>query len=178
MLESFSFFGVQKEMTLMAKEEKQRKNKRALYVELGKQAVKALAKFLESKNGELVVSIHESQYSAGSFGQPDLVFKEYGIEVKRIQFVCKHKPYGRQKKPHINLGSFKLEHRSWTDLKAWCAQHGKTPLLVVALHYQRRKPIFVKLTQSQVDELQKSQLYKKYIQLDCWRCLQQGEVWT
>jgi len=155
-----------------------KKSNRAMQVQRGVEAVKALAKFLESKNGNLTVSIHEVNYSSGAFGKPDLIFKEYGIEVKRVQLCCFHKPYGRQKKPHINLGSFKLEHTSWADLKAWCAQQGKIPLLIIAIYYARRQPIFVKLSQSQVDELQKPQLHKKYIQLDCWECLRQGEIWT
>jgi len=141
------------------------------------QAVKALAKFLESKNGGLTVSIHESQYSSGAFGQPDLVFKEYAIEVKRVQVICKHKCDSKSQKMHSFLGHFSLEHQSWTDLKAWCVKHNKTPLLVVALYYARRAPVFVVLNQCQVDELQQFQLHKRYIQLDCWRCLQQGEVW-
>jgi len=155
-----------------------KKSNRALQVQRGMEAVLALAKFLESKNGNLTVSIHESQYSSGAYGQPDLIFKKHGIEVKRVQMICRHKPYGKQKKEHINLGSFKLEHQSWADLKAWCESHSKTPLLVVAMYYARRKPIFVRLSQSQINELQKTQLHKRYIQLDCWECLRQGEIWT
>lgn len=152
-----------------------KKSNRALQVQRGLEAVSALAKFLESKNGNLTVSIHESKYSSGAFGKPDLVFKGYGIEVKRLQMFCKHNFYEKQ---YAHLGHFSLLHQSWEDFKCWCVLNLKTPLLVVALYYGQQKPIFVRLSKSQVDKLQSQQRHKKWISLNGWECLRQGEILT
>jgi len=60
---------------------------RVKQTERGKDAVHSLASFLENIFGNFNLSVHESGYSRGEYGSPDIVFKEFGIEVKRIEFL-------------------------------------------------------------------------------------------
>lgn len=144
--------------------------------ERGLEAVQSLAKFLESKNGPLTVSIHESHFSSGSHAQPDLVFGAYGIEVKRVEMFTRHH-FPKKESYYAHLGHASLLHESWDGLKEWCKRNFKVPLLVVVLTWGRQAPIFVKLSQGQIDELQVQQAEKRWIQLNSWDVLLKGEIW-
>jgi len=145
--------------------------------ERGNEALEMLANFLESKNGKLTVSLHESHFSAGQQGQPDIVFKEYGIEVKRVKIFSMN-IYTRKEKEecHLHLNNMCLAHESWNYLKEWCKEHKKIPMLIVVLTWGKQQPLFIKFSQKQIDKLQEQQRHKKWIQLNAWKIIVQGEI--
>lgn len=144
----------------------------------GNEALEMLAKFLESKNGLLTVSIHESHYSSGIHSQPGIVFGVYGIEVKRVEmFVKNHYEKNGTQYCDGQLGQLYLSHDSWDKLKRWCAQNVKIPMLVAVLTHGRQPPIFVKLSQPQVDEMQMAQKKKIGININIVKLLLTGEIW-
>lgn len=137
--------------------------------------MKMFAEFLEKHRGILTVSINEHNYSTGRDGKPDLIFGSYAIEVKRVEFLCKHRfQDGEMFRPHI--GHMSLLHESWNWLKEWTIENKKTLILVVVLTLGRQPPIFIKFNQTQIDALQQAQKNNKWIQLNVWDILQQGEM--
>jgi len=152
------------------------KSLRARQTERGLEAVKMLADFLEGKDGVLTVSIHESKYSSGVNGCPDLVYDSFAIEVKRVEFLTRHK-FDKGEHYWTQLGQMSLLHESWERLKQWSKNNGKTPLIVLVLTVGKQDPLFVKLTQTQIDDLQQLQRGLKWVKLSSWQALTLGEVW-
>jgi hypothetical protein len=104
--------------------EKNNMQNRALQPKIGKDAIIELSKLIESKNGLLNgLSIFESNFSTGLNSKPDLVYREYGIEVKNIQFLDKNN----------KLGTLKINSYSWFSLKDWCKKNNRKVLLIVRL---------------------------------------------
>lgn len=145
-------------------------------VERGNEAVEMLRAFLESKGGLLTVSIHESKYSSGSSGYPDLIFNEYGIEVKRVELLTKNR-FKNGEEFYKHIGYFKIKHESWNSLKEWCKKNGKIPIAVAVLTSGSLRPIFIKFTQKQIDLLQIEQKKKKWFGLNIIEALINGEIW-
>lgn len=133
------------------------------------------AKYLEEKYGHLTVSINESKYSSGSHGYPDIVFKEEGIEVKRVEFLGKHR-FKDQEIFYGHLGYMSLLHQSWNWLKQWCSENKKEPSVVIVLTWANQSPLFIKFSKEQINELQREQIHKKYIQISSWNALHKGEL--
>lgn len=151
------------------------KTYRGYQTERGIEALEMLANYLESKNGKLTVSIHETHYSSGCHGQPDIIYKEYGIEVKRVEIFSKTM-FKEDEKYYIHLNNMGLSHQSWNYLKEWCKENSKIPMLVVVMTWGRQKPLFIKFSKEQIDELQKQQRHKNWIQLNAWQILSEGEI--
>lgn len=109
---------------------------------IGIDAVKEVAALFETQLGVLTgLSIFESKYSTGNNGTPDLVFRQYGIEIKNIE------RYTRSR----GKGSLKVNSASWRDLKKWCCEHHKRTCLIVRLTDGLSRPVFVLLKAEQID---------------------------
>jgi len=115
--------------------------------------------------------------SSGSYDNPDIISKPFGIEVKRVEFLCKHR-FNKRENFYIHLGDIKLCHESWNGLKEWCKKKGYIPLLIIVLTFKRQKPIFVRFTRKQIDSLQKEQLNNKWIKINAWNILIDGKILT
>lgn len=143
--------------------------------ERGNEALNLFAEFLEKKGGPLSVSIREPNYSAGSWGRPDIVYRECGIEVKRVEFLCKHR-FEEKQRFYAHLGHMTLLHDSWNRLKEWCKENSKVPALVIVLTWGRKPPIFIMFSQQQVDQWQQEHKGTIYIRIASWDALLQGEI--
>lgn len=148
---------------------------RSHQTERGNEALNLFANFLENKGGSLSVSIREPNYSAGTWGQPDIIHKEEGIEVKRVEFLCKHK-FRDTKTVYAHLGHMSLLHESWNRLKKWCLENKKKPALVIVLTWGRQPPIFVKFSELEVDQKQLEQIDRMCVKITAWEALLQGEI--
>ena len=145
--------------------------------ERGNEALKMLARYFEKKEGLLTVSMKESCFSSGSYGQPDLIFGKDGVEVKRVEFMSRsHFKNGEEFR--IKMGHMSLKHESWNYLKEWCKKTKKEPCLIIVLTWGRNQPIFVKFTKEQVNNMQRRQSNKKWIQISSWDALLKGEILT
>jgi len=143
--------------------------------ERGNEALNMVAEYFEKENGLLTVSMRESCFSSGSFGQPDFVFKGSGIEVKRVEFMSRsHFKEGEEFR--VNMGHMSLRHQAWDSLKEWCKNNGKTPALIIVLTWGRKAPIFLKFSQEQIDKMQREQITKEWIQICSWDALLEGEL--
>lgn len=76
------------------------------------ETLKMFAGFLEINGGSLIVSIHESHYSSGTQRQPDIVYKEFGIEVKRVEFLSRAR-FNKGDNFRLNIGTMSLNRDSW-----------------------------------------------------------------
>lgn len=123
----------------------------------------------------LSVSLHESHFSTGRDGAPDLVYQGEGIEVKRVEFMSRAR-FNEGEEFRVHIGTMYLEHTSWNWLKEWCNQNNKIPSLIIVLTWGRQHPIFVKFSQEQIDKMQQEQLKNKSIHLNSWDALLQGEI--
>lgn len=144
--------------------------------ERGLEAIKMLKDFIEKNYGLLNISIHEPKYSSGKDGFPDLVFRKFGVEVKRIEILTKHR-FNKRQNFYAHIGWLKIRHESWNNLKEWCFENGKTPLLVTVLTCGKLSPIFVRFTKEQIDKLQQEQQHKKWFGLNIIDILLEGEIW-
>lgn len=144
--------------------------------ERGLEAVEMLRAFLETKGGVLTVSVHETHYSSGYAGYPDLIFNEFGIEVKRVEILTK-KRFNNGEKFYKNLGSLKIQHEAWNSLKEWCSDNGKKLIVVAVLTCGSLRPLFVKFTREQIDKFQQEQKRKKWIRFNFIEVLREGEIW-
>lgn len=137
--------------------------------------MKMFAEYLEKHKGPLTVSINEHNYSTGRDGNPDMIFGSYAIEVKRVEFLCKHR-FQDGEMYHAFVGHMSLLHESWNWLKEWTVKNKKTLILVVVLTLGYQPPIFIKFSQDQIDALQQQQKHKAWIQLNVWDILKQGKM--
>jgi hypothetical protein len=119
--------------------------------ELGYEGVQLLAKFLESRTGILTVSVNESQYSAGNMFFPDCVFLNYGLEVKRSQFLTRSN-FKRGQQFRAALSAIHINNCGWHYLKEYCSNNGKLLRLVTVLTWANQEPIFIGLSEPQVDK--------------------------
>lgn len=134
--------------------------------------------FLENHFGTLKgLSTNEKDYSTGSWSRPDVVFRQFGIEVKRVEFLTRHR-IGDRDFYYAHLNNVSLLHESWDDMKTWCQKHKKKPALIVVLTCGRQDPIFVGFNQAQVDALQKEQRHKVWVQMNAWTILREGIMLT
>ena len=144
--------------------------------ERGLEAVEMLRAFLETKGGLLTVSVHESKYSSGSYGYPDLIFNKYGIEVKRVALLTKRK-IGKGNNFYNHIGRLKFKLESWNSLKEWCKNNGKKPMLVAVLTNGGQKPIFVYFYEPEINVLKEEQKKNSWISLSFFEVLHRGEIW-
>ena len=148
---------------------------RAEQTERGNEALQFLADFLETKGGLFSVSMKETKYSMGVWGSPDLVFRDEGIEVKRVEFMARSR-FNKGEEFRLHIGHVGLKHQFWNDLKKWCEGNKKIPALVIVLTWGKHPPIFVKFSKDQVDEMQRQQIKNQWIHLSSWDALLQGEI--
>jgi hypothetical protein len=114
---------------------------RSILPKIGRNAVIELSKIIELKNGLLNgLSIFESNYSTGVNSNPDLIFREFGIEVKNIEFLDKNN----------KLGTLKVNSNSWNSLKKWCNKNNKKVLLIVRLT-KNKDSLFLVLKSETID---------------------------
>jgi hypothetical protein len=122
---------------------------RTKQAERGKEAVHSLASFLENTFGNLHISIHEAGYSSGEYGSPDIVFREFGIEVKRIEFLAKERYKGEEYPARLN--TLKINSFEWRLQKEWCKLNKKQHVFIVVLTWGDQTPIYVGFTEEQID---------------------------
>lgn len=140
----------------------------------GNEAIDMLVKFLEANYGQLTVSAHESKYSSGIHGQPDVVFQQYGIEVKRVEFFVKHRiPQTDECYTHLN--NLSIDPASWRRLKTWCQNNRKIPIVIAVVTHGRQEPIFILFRREQIDLLA-TQRTSKWIQINSWKLFHQGAL--
>lgn len=125
---------------------------RQTQTERGIEAVKMLADFLEKKSNLFNVSIFESGYSVGVHHYPDLVFRQFGVEVKRIEFLVKTR-LKKSEDSRASLNNLKIYTASWDGLKDHCSKSNLVPILVAVVTLGRQPPIFVGFSSAQVDEM-------------------------
>jgi hypothetical protein len=125
-------------------------NLRRKQTERGNEAVHLFGNFLENVFGELNISIHEQAYSVGMNGCPDIVFREFGIEVKRVEFLAKHR-YRKTEDYHSCQNQLKINSFEWDLQKDWCTKNKKKHVLVVVFAWGKTDPIFVGFLEEQID---------------------------
>jgi hypothetical protein len=125
-------------------------NFRKKQTERGNEAVHLFGKFLEGLFGELNISIHEQGYSVGAFGCPDIVFREYGIEVKRVELLTK-RHYRKTEDYNACQNCLKVNSFEWDLQKTWCRKNKKTHVLVVVFTWGRADPIYLGFTEQQIN---------------------------
>jgi hypothetical protein len=126
-------------------------NFRVKQTERGNEALHMFADYLESVFGNLNISVHEHGYSTGEYGSPDIVFREYGIEVKRIEFLAK-KQYGKMEDYHAFQNALKMNGFEWKEQKTFCRKNKKKHVLVVVFTWGRDS-LFVGFTEKQIDTI-------------------------
>jgi len=120
----------------------------------GQQAVEMLAAFLEQQHGILTVSINESGYSTGQQYIPDMIFMNYAIEVKRIEFLTTTKSKSKDDMYTVHINDLKVNSESWLGMQKFCKLHKKIPVLVAVLTWGRQPPLFIGFTKQQIDAYQ------------------------
>jgi len=144
----------------------------------GKEALKMFVDFLETHFGPLQgLSVNEANYSTGSWSRPDVVFRQFGIEVKRVELMAKARIPDKDFY-YAHLNNLSINHKSWDRMKTWCRQNQKKPVLVVVLTCGFQEPMFIRFNQFQVNALQQAQRSKKWFQLNAWGVLREGIILT
>jgi hypothetical protein len=118
--------------------------------ERGYEGVQMLAKFLESHTGVLTVSVNEAQYSQGNMFFPDLVFLNYGAEVKRAELLTSNR-FSKGQQFRGSLGSIHINNCGWHNLKAYCRKTSKELVLITVLTFGKQDPLFIGIEPEQVD---------------------------
>jgi hypothetical protein len=124
---------------------------RTKQTERGNEALHFFASYLESVFGNFNISVHEHEYSTGQNGCPDIVFREYGIEVKRMEFLTKSR-FNKSEDYHACQNWLKVNSFEWRDQKKWCRQNKKKHVLVVVFTWGRTS-LFVGFTEKQIDHM-------------------------
>jgi hypothetical protein len=125
---------------------------RTQQTERGNEALHSFASFLESVFGNFHISVHEHGYGVGLNGCPDIVFREYGIEVKRMEFLTKQR-YSPTEDYHVSLNWLKVNGFEWRLQKKFCRENKKCHVLVVVFTWGKADPIFVGFTEAQIDQI-------------------------
>lgn len=129
-------------------------NHRQTQTARGIEAVQMLADFLEKHAGVLNVSVFEKGYSVGVHHCPDLVFRQYGVEVKRIELLCRTRIKGSESS-RLALNNLKIYTASWAGIKCHCVDLKLIPVLIAVVTFGKQPPIFVGFTADQIDEMER-----------------------
>ena len=116
---------------------------RSRYGEIGERAVRRLAEHLE-KSGHLVKIMN------GSYGEPDLIYGKYAVEVKHVQFLYRKMTGNKQ---YVQFGDFMCSKKAWYKMVSWARNNGYEPIMIAVTEISRKVRIFLEFNEVTINKL-------------------------
>ena len=138
--------------------------RRSRYREIGERAVHRLAEHLR-KSGHLVKIMN------GAYGQPDLIFDKYAVEVKHVQFLYKSK---KNDTYYASYGDLKCDKESWKRMCKWSKENGYEPVMIAVTEISRKRREFLLFTEPHVNLLMLRNEPAKWMHVPSWEMLMIG----
>ena len=140
-------------------------SKRSRYTEIGQRAVQHLAEHLRKKGCDV-------QIMNGTYGQPDLLWDVFAVEVKHVQFLYKQKKGDTY---YASYGDLKCDKEAWRRLCEWCEQHDYVPCLIAVTEISTKVRLFLFFSHCLVEEMMKWNEPSKWLHVPSWEMLMLGE---
>lgn len=140
-------------------------SKRLQYPKIGERAVKRLMEYLEKKG-------HEVKILNGTYGEPDLTFDKYAVEVKHVQFLYKAKKGDTY---YSTFGDLKCYKESWYSMLSWARNNGYEPCMIAVTEISRKVRIFLFFSETEINKLMERNKPAKWMHVPSWEMLMLGE---